>query len=183
FTSKELIEVVDPTMLLNINEWNEMANKSDININEPYMICYFLKKETFSKEYELAQKLAKEKNLKLYYINQRFTKRSFYKNTICDAGPEDFVKLIKNAEFVCTDSFHGTIFSIMFRKDFYSLVDTENTNDQRRQNILEKLGLMDRCIYLDNIEFNNSNIDYENVQKEIEILRNNSKNFLINSLN
>lgn len=176
-------ETVDPTLLIERKEWDHLAEKSRKKIDEPYMICYFLKKEIFNQEYRFAREIAKKKNLKLYFINQRFSARSFYPNTLFDVGPEDFLSLFKNASCICTDSFHGTLYSLIFNKDFYSLVPTTDYPDTRRQDILSNVGLSRRCVFLDDVKIDYESINYTKVEEEIELLRNRSREFLKVSLN
>ncbi len=179
FAVLEPVEVVDPTLLLQKDDWDNIASQSKVKIpDKKYMICYFLKKEAFHISYELAKKIAQEKNLTPIFINQRFSKFSLQPNTVFNAGPSDFVKLFSCADYVCTDSFHGTIFSIIFKKQFYSFVEKENTKDQRRQNILKNLDLLSRCVYLDNVSLDRTPVDYHKMDERLSELREESLNFL-----
>lgn len=175
----ELVEVLDPTFLLEESEWHEMTHT--YNQRQPYMVCYFLKKENFKRYYRIAKEIANNKKIRIIYINQRYSWRSFYPNTLCDVGPQEFVSLIRNANYVCTDSFHGTVFSIIFRKNFSTIVDSYNSLDRRKQDILSKLGLIERCIILDEYTtYSDSEINYEVINKKITLLREESLNFLKN---
>lgn len=63
----------------------------------------------------------------------------------CDDGPIEFLRRIKNAKFVITDSFHGTVFSVLYKKDFYTV--SRGAISIRMEDLLERLGLKDRYIY------------------------------------
>lgn len=177
-SSIPITKVIDPTLLLKKEDWDKMAKNSKISIKEPYIICYFLHKDYFSKEYDLVKKIAKVKKLKVFYINQRYSIRSFYSNTLHDVGPNDFISLIKNAELVCTDSFHGTLFSIIYHKAFYSFIPSQNIKDTRQQDVLDCLGLSSRCVYLDHIKLCDEDINYKKIEDKISILRHQSLDFL-----
>ena len=175
---KQRIETVsDPVILRNKEKWHEIIDKKDKS-NEKYLVCYFLHKNIFSEEYKIAKKIAKEKGLKMIVINVRYSKQSIRKNTLFNVGPEDFLRLIANADYVCTDSFHGTIFSIIFNKNFSCFDTKNNINDSRRKNLLGNVGLLNRMLYIENNEFNTNQINYDTVNKKVEEIREQSKNFL-----
>ena len=83
-----------------------------------------------------------------------------------DMGPDEFLKCIYNAEFVVTNSFHGTVFSILFKKQFYSVYDI----DARKTNLLDKMGLSKRHIKtFEDIDLNDTvNFDKVDLDKYSE---------------
>ena len=99
--------------------------------------------------------------------------------SIVNAGPEDFLTLIKNAYLVCTNSFHGTALSIAFGKNFYVL-EKFDKSDSRKMSILNQLSLENRMIWgVDNISnIVLEDIDYDNVYLKLRELRSKSKIFL-----
>lgn len=129
--------VCDPVMLLQANTWNNLLKQPSGN---PYLICYFLHKNLFREEFAIAKKIAKERKLELKVINARFGPNSLRKGTIFDAGPGEFVNLIANASYVCTDSFHGTLFSLIFHKHFSCFDTKKNRHDTRKKGLLESVG-------------------------------------------
>ena len=99
-------------------------------------------------------------------------------NQIADIGPSEFLTYIKNSEFVLTNSFHGTVFSILYKKNFYSIY----SRDSRKDNLLNMLNLNSRHIYsLENINLSDD-IDYNKVYLELNKCRKNSIDFLKKSL-
>lgn len=118
-TSLQVEWVLDPTLLLTASEWNEIC--SDRKIKEEYIFCYFLGRLSLSnkKIIEFAQK----RNLKVvtmpYLTGTGSDDSCFGDYKIYTAGPADFVSLIKHAEFVFTDSFHATVFSHLYKKNFF----------------------------------------------------------------
>lgn len=109
----------DPTLLWSADEWNKMLDLDNLRTKkEPYVFCYFLGNSPEC--YDFANKLKKITGLK---IIAPILLDGYYPETLnfgdehpFDVGPADFVWFIKNADFVCTDSFHGTVFSLLFQK-------------------------------------------------------------------
>ena len=99
-----------------------------------------------------------------------------------DAGPADFLSYVKNAKLVVSSSFHGTVFSVLFKKPF---VAVDGTKDFRINNILEKMNLVNRSV--ENVseacEINDIfSIDYSSRDKVIEAERKASKKYLDEAL-
>lgn len=116
-TDLNVREVLDPTLLMNANEWEKILKIKSINENKPYVCCYFLGDN--KKHWNAVLDYAKQKNMKVKIIPQQGS--AYFKNgeVKASAGVDDFVKLIKNAKIIFTDSFHATVFSTIFHKDFY----------------------------------------------------------------
>lgn len=117
---KEIESVVDPTLLLEQEDWDKIT--CDNLIKEKYLFCYFLGSDVRLRK--LAHKYAKKHRLQVVTIpfaNQNFNSADFGFGDIClyDAGPSEFVTLIKHAECVFTDSFHATVFSLIYQKQFF----------------------------------------------------------------
>ena len=144
--NRKVETVVDPTLLLNKEEWSKFAKK-EIGVDEKYIVCYFLgnKKENI----QYAIDLGKRCGIKVYFIYSLANDLIDGLNYLFDVGPQEFLWLIKNAQYVCTDSFHGTIFSLNFNKQFYSFSkrkDGEGSDNNRIYGLLEKLNLKERLI-------------------------------------
>lgn len=185
---KKAVKVVDPTLLVSKDGWYELIEKSKLLIAEPYIFCYLIgsKKEYSSYvakvQYELGitnvivVTSAENDSIHLDDIEAK------YKH---DAGLEDFVYLIKNASFVCTDSFHATAISIKLEKNFVEFMRFED-NDPKSQNsritdILLRYKLDNRIFDIHNTEWAKS-IDYSEanqvLDKDIQL----SMNFLLEAL-
>lgn len=197
-TGKRLLEscgienvytVVDPTMLLTKNQWEKIATKS---IEEkPYVLCYFFSN---SKKYrEKIDNFCNEKKMKLLFIPYAKQK---YTNTdskgkgipVNNVGPREFLSLIKNAEYIFTDSFHGLVFSIIFNKKFIVFErdrSNENTSKNSRiYDLLKLFSLEDRLIrgesdFEDVIE---KDINVRNINHIISGERERAFNFLNNAI-
>ena len=162
-------------MLLRADAWNNMMEHPS---EKPYLICYFLHKKLFCKEFAIAQKIAKERGLELKVINARFGPNSFRKGTIFDAGPGEFVNLIANASYVCTDSFHGTLFSLVFHKQFSSLDTKQNLHDTRKKGLLESVGATAAYQNVEDPLKICSTLDYKEIDCRMEEIRKSAAKFL-----
>lgn len=173
-------KVLDPVYLLDVDEWNEIAQKSTLKLeNEKYILAYGFKQQ--KDLYNYARKLADSKNCKLYSINTNFedkfldVDKYFY-----NATPYDFVNLVKNAQEVVTNSFHGLSFSIIYNKPVHQFKKS-GTENSRMIDLLSEVNLSNR-LAIDSDEILDNNIDFLKTNNVINILREKSINFLKISL-
>ena len=136
--------VCDPT-LLTIDFWRDHVNAS--NIYNDYILIY----RTFIDERvdNLAITIAKKYNASIIEVSTVPINVVNNNYKIIYGNPIDFLSLIKNAKYVITTSYHGTLFSIIFRTPFYVFAQNNNTN--RIKSVLVKLGLDDRFLFDNNI--------------------------------
>lgn len=178
-SGKHAVCVLDPTLLLDANEWHRVSRKVE-GIEKYYLLLYEITPCPYIKE--LAKHIAKEKGLQLVRINKdtiRKEKDSEILNVL-DAGPSEFIWLFENASFVVTNSFHGTAFSINMNKDFYVVAPERKKNNSRQQSILRLFGLTDRLVP-ERSEFSDLSkfgIDYSSVNALLESERLKSMEFL-----
>lgn len=178
---KTMVNTVDPVLLLSKNEWMKFIN---LKFNySGYLLCYFLDKKNIKESLKLAKKIAKQKNLKIRCISMHFNLNSFKKMMVNNAGPIDFLNYIYHADTVITDGYHGTVFSTIYNKEFYSIIHNKSSADSRIKDYLSILGLKRRIIYHNTEKFDDNCINYENVQKLIEKIPMNSYNFLDKAIN
>lgn len=181
FTDNDIAITLDPTMLLDKDFWYKYT--SEFDYDNKYILCYFLGRKDFNKFYNCVKKLSKKFNLKIKIITANYGISAYNKNAILDAGPEDFLTLIRNASMVCTNSFHATAFSIIFNVPFYSF-ENGNVNDTRKSDILRRLELFERIIYnYDISSINTYFLDYSQTNKILSELREISYNYLLSNLN
>lgn len=182
---REILSVMDPTFLLNSKEWNENLSLKK-KIEEKYILFYSLNRDYATSLYALKKvvEYAKHNSLKVKTITPYEYLYDFRFHNVencCNAGPVEFMELLKNAEVVITDSYHGTALSINFNKNFFSV--GINKNDTRISELLEKLGLTDR--YMENInDLNSKNKvieEYDEVNAKLQALVYQSKEYLLNS--
>lgn len=192
---KELIErdvptVVDPTLLFTGEEWNSIIPQKKI-IDEKYIFCYLLGSNPQHREWvnEL-KKITGYKIVTIPFLDEFVeSDMTFGDYQIFDAGPAEFVNLIRNAEYVCTDSFHGSVFSILNHKQFVTFNrfsnESKNSRNSRIESLLTQTGLQkrrmtssDQHIY----EVIEQKIDYDLVEKKLTEMRAKSVNYLENAL-
>lgn len=118
--NKDVNVSVDPTLLLTTEDWDKLA--TDRKINDKYVFLYFLGDDINARK--AAEKFVKIKGLKAVMIpdllgTYRKNDRKIEAERILDATPEDFISLIKYAEYVITDSFHACVFSLLYHKEFF----------------------------------------------------------------
>ena len=111
-TNRDAQVVLDPTLLLNKEDWCKVEKKPKKMINEKYILTYFLGEKSKKLNDEIKE-LSKTNNLKIINLNNE-DDEDFY---IC--GPSEFLYLFNRAEIVLTDSFHGCVFSMIYNKPFY----------------------------------------------------------------
>lgn len=183
---KDARVVLDPTLLLDKHSWNKIAVQSRI-IKEKYILCYFLNYSFDSFPYvdELASHIQKITGYKLVKVAR--PPRNFYESNTyhcVGASPEEFLALMRDAEFVITTSFHGTAFAVNFEIPFSSVVADKTSGDSRQISLLDNVGLSKRIIEMGD---NFPNLDYlkcdfTESSKKMEELRNQSINFLKTSI-
>lgn len=133
----ECEEVVDPVFLLNKGQWDNFSGQDRI-IKEKYILVYDLYVDD-SRLSERSKLLASTYNLKIVSVDGSL-KCPYAQKNISNAGPIEFVNLIKNAEYVVTNSFHATAFSVIFNKRFnvfYKLKNISRLTDFLRNVQLE----------------------------------------------
>ena len=179
-TDRDVPVVADPTILFNGNEWEQMLPSERVQEGK-YIFSYIL--GTDKKYRDEVLKLSKETGLPIVSIHQYVdADLGFGDVEIADAGPTEFVNLIRNAEYVCTDSFHGSVFSILCHRKlviFNRYSDNSSSSKNTRiDSLCSKLELVDRRFSGDIIKDANGEIDYTSIDKKLETIRQESRNYL-----
>ena len=120
FVDNQVEQVLDPSFLLSKEEWIDISVPPQIS--KPYILLFTLEYSNILLEY--AKKLKEESGLELVYLCWRQPTDSFEKYVVeREAGIEDFLGYILNASLVITNSFHGSVFSIILEtSNFFSYV-------------------------------------------------------------
>lgn len=190
---KEVEVVCDPAMLLNRKQWDKIKKPSDL---KNYIFVYLLGDD--ENQRRLATQFAKKKELQIVFIP--YTLRLFRLKKISQFGdiqpdnidPAGFIGLIENAEYVITDSFHASVFSILYHTDFYVFERKGGEGDEnmgsRLHTLLDKMLLKDRLLP-DDVTLEEmlsadsiSEAKWETVDKEVEAYREKSICFLKKAL-
>ena len=174
-TEKNVNVTLDPTLLLKKEDWLKIEKAKNIP-KEKYIFVYTI--EPSEKVIDMINYIAKSKNMKV--IHTGFLKK--YQNEIRKpfADPNEFLGLVHNAELVLTNSFHGTVFSIIYQKDFLAFPRGEMNS--RIKNLLEKLDLNDRFIEKKENIKNCSEINYNKVLENLNYQRDESIKYIEEAL-
>lgn len=136
--------VVDPTLLLHPKQWESLAIMP--KIKEHYVFYYQVRKSSVGIEY--ARRVSKKKNVRLIVLSADVELDN--SNLCIAASPREFLGWIKYADYVVSSSFHGTVFSLVFNKQFVSI--SNKTADDRVFNLLNGLGLEKHIINSEDVE-------------------------------
>lgn len=188
--NREATLVCDPTMLLTREEWLQIQEQEPI-IKDRYILCYFLGKNIEHRKF--AERLKAKTGCKIVSLNHadEYVKYSdkFADETPYDIGPKEFLNLIRNAQYICTDSFHGTVFSLINNKEFFTFERYSSKNGKVSTNsrIYSLLGIMNlqNRVLKGNEEIEkvlNYEIDFNIVNEKLSEFRENSKKYLIQAL-
>lgn len=179
-TGRKVTTVLDPTLMIHSEEWMRYAVKP--KINGKYILCYFLGERDYYRDY-VAQ-LSKQTSLQVYYIPVNWKDFKKCNNLLWEVGPSEFLGLIANAEYVCTDSFHGTIFSVNFHKEVRVFVkhagSVSGGDNSRLFDVLKRLGIEKQLItkYTKGTIIQESFIDYKHVDDLLLREREKSLNYV-----
>lgn len=181
--------VLDPTLLLTKEDWDDIASAS--LIKEKYLFCYFLGNNKISRK--LAEEYARKHHLKLVtmpYLHEecRNCDKNFGDEQMIDVSPEQFISLIKYADCIFTDSFHACVFSAIYKKDLFAFRRNHSNSMASRIYTFTKLfGIEERFCdtdeketiqYIDSIE----PINYAKSSRLFEQEKYNSIEFLKSNL-
>ena len=184
-TGKEVPVVVDPTLLLESEQWKEVAGKTPI-IEGDYIFCYFIGDN--SEHRKMAEALKKKKGLKIVTIRHIDdyieADENFGDIAVNDAGPKEFINMIVNAKYVLSDSFHATIFSTMMHKQFCVFnrfaVGSKGSTNSRLDSLLGKLGTEERRVSesKEMLEIIDNQVDWNRVDNILKTWIEESKDYL-----
>lgn len=188
-TGREASLVCDPTLLFNKEEWMSIQKEERL-IQDKYIFCYFLGKTVEYRKF--AERIKEKTGYKIVSLNHldEYVKYSdqFADEAPFDVGPSEFLNLVRNAEFVCTDSFHGTVFSLIHHKKFFVFRRYPNqskvSTNSRLDSLLKIVDLKERLLEgTENVaDWMEKEIDYEIVDEKLEKFREESKSFLRGAL-
>lgn len=181
----EFKQVVDPTILLDSSEWNELIGTKERLIEEKYTLTYVFggldgkRSNTFRQ----VQNLNLGKHRVIAMNRKQYNEKAF-KGII---GPIEFLRLYRDSEFIITDTFHGLIFALIFQKPFIVLKREDAGHwakySDRMTSTLDMLGLRDR--YVDSstaIQRSICELDYSEINKILKRKREESLEYLGSSI-
>lgn len=151
--------VVDPTLLIAKSQWESLADFSRVP-EQPYLLLYLMSEDRLLINF--ARKFARKNHLKLTYISERLFPMSGVKN-LRDVTPEQWLGLFSKADYIVTNSFHGTAFSINFEKPFFLRYIPRSIANTRLQSIIKEYDLEMRTIE----SWDGSECDFTMAQKQL----------------
>lgn len=169
--NKKATVVLDPTLLLNKDEWNKVATPKRL-VMKKYILCYFLNYTFNAFPYvdELAMDMQKQTGYEIVRVARPPHKLSFINTTYqIGASPEEFLALVRDAEIVLTTSFHGTAFAVNYGKPVFTVVQDRNASDSRQVSLMHNLGLDKQVLSIKDKFPTASDANY-NVDKEQTVL-------------
>ncbi|MEH2916087.1 polysaccharide pyruvyl transferase family protein [Segatella copri] len=172
---KEIPVVVDPTILAGEKVFDEIAQKP---IDTNYVLLFTLEQNDNS--YSFAKNIADKEKLKVVTLKAlpSYKKDKNMGKEVAAVSIEEFLGYFKYAKYIVAISFHGTVFSVLFRRDFYSLKCAQG---DRAYNFLKSIGLENRMVDANNLIYP-TKVDYSDVSNKIERLRSTSMQYLKDSL-
>lgn len=180
----DIVQMPDPVFLHDREFWLKLAEQGS-SAPKGFILCYLLGKNSLSRQQ--LEFLKKTTSLPLRLIAMPGNPIDFPGEKIHAATPEDFLALIRDAAFVCTDSFHCTAFSILLRKNFFVCKrfssQAKDNQNSRISSILEKLELSSQ--FLDDAsacKMNDCRIDYEKRTAALDEIRRTGRSWLQKSI-
>ncbi len=192
---KELVDrdvpvVCDPTLLFTGDEWMAIQREEPI-IKGKYIFCYFLGNNPPHREF--VKRLKEKTGYKIVALTHldEFVKsdEGYADKTPYDIDPADFLNLIRNAEYVCTDSFHCTVFSILYKRPFFTFRryarKTKSSTNSRLDTLFNLVGISGRIMNGDEDVKRclSMTIDFDDAHKQLESVRAASYGYLVKALN
>ena len=172
---KDVQVLVDPTMLLTAEEWDNISKKPKQLKTDKYILNYFLGELSEERKEEI-NRVAKENDCEV--INILDKNSPFYQT-----GPSEFLYLEKNAFLICTDSFHSSVFAILYNRPFvvFEREDKLVNMNSRIETLINKFNLQNRK-FTGKITEENLQHDYKEAYEILEKERQKSNEFLKKAL-
>ncbi len=182
-SGREVEWVADPTLLHDQRFWSDFASDTHLKKNK-YMLCYFLENKKWYFDY--ARKLAKKLHLRMVLLPNRWDFLNHESVMTEGVGPKEFVSLIQHAKYVLTDSYHASIFALIFEKNFQYLLrfskNDPNSQNIRVQSLFERLALHDRVVPEERSVLPEIHMEYDPIKKKIAEFRTESLRYLEDNL-
>ena len=180
FLDREVYQVADPTFLLEPQLWKSLAIFP--SIKKPYLLLFALQHN--QELFDYTQKVVKECGKQLLYLCQVVESKAFENCIVVNnAGIEEFLGYVANADMLITESFHGTVFSLLMgTRNFYAYISDSNMRGSRIEDLLSPFGLSDHILRgkldLSYADLEKKQIDIHKETSIIEQLRDHATAFI-----
>lgn len=190
-TGRKVPVVCDPTLLFTGEEWMAIQQEEAI-VKEPYILCYFLGNNPPQREFvkhlrtEIGCKIIVLPHLDEYVKCDESS--DYADEKLYDVDPADFLNLVRNAAYVCTDSFHCSVFSILYRRKFFSFRryggKSKQSTNSRLDTLFSLAGISGHMLdgSENAAECVKRDIDYDTAHKNLIKLRQKSYSYLTDAL-
>lgn len=170
--------VLDPTFL--IQDYADIIDETLVPSNVEYILSYEVSTDKTRMKYnEFVKELKFKTGLPVYHIGDKQIDAADF--NVLDISPSDWVAFVKNAKMICTNSFHGTAFSINFEKPFVMVSHVDESRNARPLNLLKMVDL-EHCFYKNVEELERFDLSLKmNFNKAHELI-DDSKSFLLRAL-
>lgn len=186
-TGRKVPVVLDPTLLFTGDQWLEIQQQEPLT-NGKYIFCYLLGDNPSQREFI---KSVKEKTgykiVALQQLDDYIPSDEGFADEAPYVGPREFLNYIRNAEYVFTDSFHCSVFSILYKKNFFTFSrfaeGAKQSTNTRIDNLLHITGLEERRMTNDKTieEVVNFKRNFDGVDEKLNALRKSSMDYLYNA--
>ena len=180
-TGSRVPVVLDPTLLLNREQWGSIA--AEPPVRGEYILCYCISRPGALTPY--IRKLQEATGLPVVQLcgtRQRVHPKAAF---VLDAGPAEFLGWFRRAAYVCTNSFHGTVFAVQFQKPFFTAVapmEMAAPESSRTFSLLQTLGLTCRIVGKGDTARLRDPVDWPAVERRLETERGKSLTYLGDAL-
>ncbi len=175
YISSKIKVHIDPTLLVSSKTWNQMNYQT--GYQKPYVLIFHVEKPIYSIRF--AKDLAKHNNLEIVYINDRTVIKDMHIKYVAAPKVEEFLAWFKEADYVVTNSFHGTALSILFHKKFFVELENKKSRNNRVEALLQLLHIEGREISKEvepNLE--GKAISWNEVEGRLNHLREDAKEYI-----
>ncbi len=179
-TDQPVYNVMDPALMLDTGDYDEIL-PGNTYPGEKYIYAFLF--DDLNGGYDTINELSQKTGLKVVCNTKHMERIDNLLEDCADDGPGEFVERIKRAEYIITDSYHGCVFALLWRKPFVCY--TRFRSGIRARNLLENLGLSDRFLLGDEkgTDLIMTDIDYDSVFRKRDAWREKSEAFLRLALN
>ena len=182
--------VCDPTLLFSGDEWLSIQKKEPL-VTGKYILCYFLGRNPQHRTFAInLKKLTGYQIIALPHLDEFVKEDEHYADDkLYEVDPSDFLNLVRNAEYVCTDSFHCSVFSILYKKNFFAFhrypKETRQSTNGRLDSLFHILNMKGRLLsgMEQPADCLKREIDYSTVYKNLNHLQKHSCSYLAAALN
>ncbi len=163
----EVNQMIDPTLILTRTDWDAII-KPERLVEQEYVACYATLDDELDAMMPIIRRVYDEKHLPIVLFGMVLPREENGIINVVDAGPLEFIRLIRDAELLITHSFHGTAFALNYNTPFMTYND--RLENPRKEGVLRMVGLQDRIIHNESeaLKILNEPISFEHANKVIQ---------------